>query len=67
MYFRLPQCSLRDILTSYIDITTPPSQDLLKDLSEMVSTADDQKRLRQLASVSDSILMEKDSIFTCMM
>ncbi|XP_064460172.1 nitric oxide synthase-like protein isoform X2 [Ornithodoros turicata] len=47
---RLPPCSLRVALSRYLDITTPPSQELLKYLSGMASDPQEQGQLQALAT-----------------
>ncbi|XP_019773235.2 nitric oxide synthase, salivary gland isoform X4 [Dendroctonus ponderosae] len=50
---RLPACSLRDLFTRYLDITTPPSPNLLQHFASIASD-DDQKKLNLLASDSSA-------------
>uniref|UniRef100_A0A8B9LBP6 Nitric oxide synthase, inducible n=1 Tax=Astyanax mexicanus TaxID=7994 RepID=A0A8B9LBP6_ASTMX len=47
---RLPACSLTQALTYLLDITTPPSQGLLRKLSQVSKKEDDRQRLLALAS-----------------
>lgn len=48
---KLPCCSLRTLLTRYMDITTPPSPNLLRFLAGWASDPQDQKILTQLSTV----------------
>ncbi|NXN99780.1 NOS2 protein, partial [Rhinopomastus cyanomelas] len=50
---RLPACTLREALTYLLDITTPPSQQLLKKLSQLAAAAGDKQRLEVLSQSSD--------------
>lgn len=50
---RIPACTLVQALTYFLDITTPPSQSLLRKLSTVAGQEEDQKRLVALASVSE--------------
>ncbi|NWU89997.1 NOS2 protein, partial [Upupa epops] len=45
---RMPACTLREALTYLLDITTPPSQRLLKNLSQLVTAEADKERLEVL-------------------
>ncbi|XP_072547071.1 nitric oxide synthase, inducible-like [Salminus brasiliensis] len=47
---RLPACSLTQALTYLLDITTPPSQSLLRKLSQVSKKEDDRQSLLALAS-----------------
>nr|XP_055056042.1 nitric oxide synthase 2a, inducible [Misgurnus anguillicaudatus] len=47
---RIPACTLVQALTYFLDITTPPSQSLLRKLSTVAGQEEDQKRLVALAS-----------------
>ncbi|KAK2911789.1 hypothetical protein Q8A67_003922 [Cirrhinus molitorella] len=47
---RIPACTLAQALTYFIDVTTPPSQSLLRKLSKVASQEEDRKRLEALAS-----------------
>lgn len=46
---RLPVTSVREALTRYLDITSPPNQELLLILSHQTTDPDEKKRLQQLA------------------
>ncbi len=48
---RIPACTLVQALTYFLDVTTPPSQSLLRKLSTVTSQEEDRKRLEALASV----------------
>lgn len=48
---RIPACTLTQALTYFIDVTTPPSQSLLRKLSKVAGQEEDRKRLEALASV----------------
>uniref|UniRef100_A0A672RPE9 Nitric oxide synthase, inducible n=1 Tax=Sinocyclocheilus grahami TaxID=75366 RepID=A0A672RPE9_SINGR len=47
---RIPACTLAHALTYFIDVTTPPSQSLLRKLSTVAGQEEDRKRLEALAS-----------------
>ncbi|NP_001098407.1 nitric oxide synthase 2a, inducible [Danio rerio] len=47
---RLPACTLVQALTYFLDVTTPPSQSLLRKLSTAADQEEDRKRLEALAS-----------------
>ncbi|KAI2664471.1 Nitric oxide synthase, inducible [Labeo rohita] len=47
---RIPACTLTQALTYFIDVTTPPSQSLLRKLSKVAGQEEDRKRLEALAS-----------------
>lgn len=49
---RLPACTLPEALTYLLDITTPPSQQLLRKLSQLVTAEGDKQRLEVLCQVS---------------
>ncbi|XP_060528614.1 nitric oxide synthase isoform X2 [Cylas formicarius] len=51
---RLPACSVRDLFTRYLDITTPPSPNLLQHFATIATDEEDQKRLNLLASDSSA-------------
>ncbi|XP_071994274.1 nitric oxide synthase, inducible [Engystomops pustulosus] len=46
---KIPPCSLSRALTYFLDITTPPSQLLLKKLSLLAADAEDKQRLEELS------------------
>lgn len=48
---RIPACTLVQALTYFLDVTTPPSQSLLRKLSTVAGQEEDRKRLEALASV----------------
>lgn len=48
---RLPAVSIRDLLTRFIDITTPPSPNLLQHFASIATNTDDQQKLEILATV----------------
>lgn len=48
---RLPVCSLRTLLTRFLDITTPPTRQLLTLLATFCENKDDEERLNVLANV----------------
>ncbi|XP_067654893.1 nitric oxide synthase, inducible-like [Haliotis asinina] len=50
---KLPSCSLRTAFTQYLDVTTPPTQELLKMLSTVADDNQDQDRLDMLATDSN--------------
>lgn len=45
---KIPACTLSEALTYLLDITTPPSQQLLKNLSQLVTAEGDKQRLQVL-------------------
>ncbi|XP_053313171.1 nitric oxide synthase, inducible [Spea bombifrons] len=47
---KIPPCSLNQALTYFLDITTPPTQLLLKKLSLMASDETDKKKLEELCN-----------------
>lgn len=49
---KIPACTLTEALTYLLDITTPPSQQLLKKLSQLVTAEGDKQRLEVLCQVS---------------
>lgn len=49
---KIPACTLPEALTYLLDITTPPSQQLLKNLSQLVTAEADRQRLEVLSQVS---------------
>uniref|UniRef100_A0A8B9GE11 Nitric oxide synthase, inducible n=1 Tax=Amazona collaria TaxID=241587 RepID=A0A8B9GE11_9PSIT len=50
---RLPACTLPQALTYLLDITTPPSQQLLKKLSQLVTAEGDKQRLEVLCQSTE--------------
>lgn len=50
---RLPSCSIRELLTRYLDITTPPSPNLLQHFGSIATDENDQEKLNLLATVSN--------------
>ncbi|CAH1134822.1 unnamed protein product [Ceutorhynchus assimilis] len=51
---RLPAASLRDLLTRFLDITTPPSPYLLHHFASLATDQQDQQRLNLLATDSSA-------------
>lgn len=49
---KLPTCSLRTMLTRFLDITTPPTRQLLTLLAAFCEDKDDQEKLNILANVT---------------
>lgn len=49
---RLPACSVRDVFCYFLDITTPPSPNLLHYFASIATDTEDQTRLNLLATVS---------------
>uniref|UniRef100_A0A671KNY3 Nitric oxide synthase n=1 Tax=Sinocyclocheilus anshuiensis TaxID=1608454 RepID=A0A671KNY3_9TELE len=47
---RIPPCPLAQALTYYLDVTTPPTQSLLRKLSKMAKLEDHRQRLLALAT-----------------
>lgn len=50
---RLPTASVRELLTRYLDITTPPTSNFLHLLAEYAHDNDHRTRLEQLATVGN--------------
>uniref|UniRef100_A0A8C5NQL2 Nitric oxide synthase n=1 Tax=Junco hyemalis TaxID=40217 RepID=A0A8C5NQL2_JUNHY len=50
---KIPACTLPEALTYLLDITTPPSQQLLKKLSQLVTAEGDKQRLEVLCQVKE--------------
>uniref|UniRef100_A0A8C5M157 Nitric oxide synthase n=1 Tax=Leptobrachium leishanense TaxID=445787 RepID=A0A8C5M157_9ANUR len=50
---KIPSCSLFQALTYFLDITTPPTQLLLKKLSLLATDTEDKKRLEDLCTSTD--------------
>uniref|UniRef100_A0A669PH31 Nitric oxide synthase, inducible n=1 Tax=Phasianus colchicus TaxID=9054 RepID=A0A669PH31_PHACC len=50
---KIPACTLSQALTYLLDITTPPSQQLLKKLSQLVTAEGDKQRLEVLCHVKE--------------
>ena len=50
-YAKLPACTLRTAFSRFLDITTPPSQALLKLLSTQASKDCDRESLENLSKV----------------
>ena len=49
---RLPPCSLSQALTYFLDITTPPTQLLLRKLAQLATEEEDRQRLETLCQVT---------------
>ncbi|XP_068789981.1 nitric oxide synthase 3 [Struthio camelus] len=60
---RLPPCTLRQALTFFLDITAPPSPQLLQLLATLAQEAADRERLQQLSQ--DARLYEDWKWFRC--
>nr|XP_056713755.1 nitric oxide synthase, endothelial [Euleptes europaea] len=60
---RLPPCTLQQALTFFLDITTPPSPQLLQLLATLAEDPAEQKQLQQLSQ--DSRLYEEWKWFRC--
>ncbi|KAH3891948.1 hypothetical protein DPMN_016058, partial [Dreissena polymorpha] len=54
-YGKLPVCTLRTALTRYLDITTPPSQALLKLFATQATKDCDRESLEKLANVNKNL------------
>lgn len=54
---RLPPCTLRQALTFFLDITTPPSPRLLQLLSTLAEEPGEQQELETLSQVSTSSML----------
>uniref|UniRef100_A0A8C8RTC3 Nitric oxide synthase n=1 Tax=Pelusios castaneus TaxID=367368 RepID=A0A8C8RTC3_9SAUR len=50
---KIPPCTLSQALTYFLDVTTPPSQQLLKKLSQLTTEEGDKQRLEALCHVSE--------------
>ncbi|KAJ4437856.1 hypothetical protein ANN_13795 [Periplaneta americana] len=58
---RLPPCSLRTLFSRFLDITTPPTPNLLQHFASLATDQEDQRRLTLLASIYDvSIICQPD-------
>lgn len=53
---RLPICSLRTLLTRFLDITTPPTRQLLTLLATFCQEKADEEQLNVLANVNSTVL-----------
>lgn len=60
---RLPSCSMRTLLSRFLDITTPPSRQILTLLSSFCESKDDETRLRTLANVTNYKFLKKQNNF----
>lgn len=49
---RLPVCSLRELFSRFLDVTTPPSPNLLQYFSSIATDEEDQRKLNLLATDS---------------
>lgn len=49
---RLPACSLRNLLARFLDITTPPTPNLLQHFASIATDEEDQRKLETLATDS---------------
>lgn len=49
---RLPSCSIRELFTRYLDITTPPTPNLLQHFASIATDEEDQRKLNLLATDS---------------
>lgn len=49
---RLPCCSVRDLLARFLDITTPPTPNLLQHFASIATDEEDQRKLNLLATDS---------------
>ena len=49
---RLPRATVTDMLTWYLDVTTPPTPNMLRMMAVMATDESEQARLKQLATVS---------------
>lgn len=50
---KLPAVSVREMFSRFLDITTPPSPNLLQHFASIATDEEDQKRLNLLATVSN--------------
>lgn len=58
---KLPKCSLRTLLTRFLDITTPPTPNMLQFFASCATDPVDKKNLTTLATVSGSIVSFDDN------
>ena len=58
---KLPRCSLRTLLTRYLDVTTPPSNSLLRFLASCTQNLQEQQSLDRLSLVSKSFDVKSES------
>ncbi|XP_017771545.1 PREDICTED: nitric oxide synthase, salivary gland [Nicrophorus vespilloides] len=49
---KIPACSLRSLFSEYLDITTPPTPNLLQQFASIATDEEDQRRLTLLATES---------------
>ncbi|XP_018567945.1 nitric oxide synthase, salivary gland isoform X2 [Anoplophora glabripennis] len=49
---RLPSCSIKELFTRYLDITTPPTPNLLQHFASIATDEEDQRKLNLLATDS---------------
>ena len=50
---KMPPMSLKTAFTRYVDINTPPSQALLKQMSTLASDKEEQKKIQDLSTVTN--------------
>lgn len=60
---KIPACTLSQALTYLLDITTPPSQQLLKKISQLVTAEGDKQRLEVLCHVSLGWSCAKSTVY----
>lgn len=53
---KLPRCSLRTLLTRFLDITTPPTPNMLQFFATCANNPVDKKNLTELATVTHIIM-----------
>uniref|UniRef100_A0A8B9CEN0 Nitric oxide synthase n=1 Tax=Anser brachyrhynchus TaxID=132585 RepID=A0A8B9CEN0_9AVES len=56
---KIPACTLSQALTYLLDITTPPSQQLLRKISQLVTAEGDKQRLERDVTLSNQRLIEE--------
>ncbi len=54
---RYQTCTLREALTVYLDLTTPPSQVILQQMAKLVTSDVEQAKLEKLSQVSYCIVL----------
>lgn len=61
---KLPACSLRTLLTRFLDITTPPTRQLLTLLATFCEDKDDEEHLNVLANVMNMLIAKSFIVYT---
>lgn len=64
---RIPACPLSQALTYFLDVTTPPCQNLLHKLSQLARQEGHCQRLLTLAKVTSVCLKDYCSVHYCLL